>query len=66
MKHVLVQHRSVTKKNGLVALEKTKGVVRPVVAVMITGEVKDSVGEVWTVKPASHSDYDYVTVSEIY
>lgn len=64
MKTVLVQHRSVVRGEKAY-LEKTKGIIRRVVAMTDDGEVKDHVGEVWKVK-ASSGKADFETVSSTY
>lgn len=60
---VLIQHRSKTTKKS-VTLEKTKkSVIRQIKAFYEGGEVMDSCGESWVVKPHNTNKADYETVS---
>lgn len=60
MKRVLVKHSG---KNGETSL--AKAVVQDIKFFYVGGKVKTTSGDVWSVKPVEHRDYEYVTVAPV-
>lgn len=60
MKRVLVRHSGRDGKNTL-----SKGIIQNIRHVYASGKVRTVSGDVWTVKPVDHRDYEYVTAEQV-